>query len=93
MRLSRSPQHDRFLPGARVRPRASAGDAASAWGGMRMAFGDGESGPLPDAPEPESGGNPARPKPASAARQQPSIVTLLIGAVLTLWLVLFLLGH
>jgi hypothetical protein len=76
-----------------MRPRTIAADTVSAWGGARMAFGDSGPDHVPDPPKPDSRGDSARPKPASTARRQPSIVSLLIGAVLTLWLVLFLLGH
>jgi len=77
------------LPAGAAEPRAH---LLSQWSSTRMAFGRQRfRGPFRAAgPAPDSSPLPV---PPAARKRPPSLISLLVGAVLTLWLLLFLAGH
>jgi hypothetical protein len=69
---------------------------ASEFAGSRRAlatFAEKPGGKPQDAAGSREAGSVAHGPPGQPRKSQPSVVSLLIGAVLTLWLLLFLSGH
>jgi hypothetical protein len=94
MDLRRSRRSIRMLTGplaAFSEPRAS---APAGWAGARMVFGRQRFRAPPRLQGGESGDAAAGSTPLHGAQKQhPPLVSLLVGAVLMLWLLLFLFGY
>jgi len=77
-------------PASFSEPRAS---ASAGWAGARMMFGRHRFRPPPRLPGGGPGNSDAPGAPPGARKQPLPLVSLLFGAVLILWLLLFFFGY
>jgi hypothetical protein len=94
MDLRRSRRSNRMPAGLLANISAPRASAAAGWAGARMMFGRQRFRGTPRLPGGEPGdGAASGPSVPDARKRNPPLVSLLVGAVLILWLLLFLVGH